>query len=99
MRYATGDICCNISNGPYLQGLSFLEGVLIFRLCASSHILLPGTKVHGSVYGLIHLCNTFCASVWDSCNFLSRSCIAGTESSGIVSDAVGLIPMINSCGV
>jgi hypothetical protein len=99
MQYATGDICCNTSNGPYLRGLNFLEGVLIFKFCASSHTLLSGTKVRGSVYGLMRLCKAFCASALDSCNSLSHSCTAGTESSGMVSDAVGLRPMINSCGV
>jgi hypothetical protein len=99
MRYATGDIYCNTVNGLYLQGLSFLEGILIFRFCASSHTLLPGTKVCGGVYSLMCLCKAFCASALDSCNSLSHSCTAGIESSGIVSDVVGLRPMINSCEV
>jgi len=61
--------------------------------------LSPETKVQGGVKGLMCLCNAFCAFALDSCNFLSHSCTAGTESSGIVSNAVGLMPMINSCGV
>src|SRR6202789_3867776 len=88
-----------IGYGPYLRGLSFLEGVLILRLRASNHTLLPGTKDLGGLRGLMCLCNAFCASCLDSCNCLRRSCAAGTESSGVLIDAVGLIPMISSCGV
>jgi hypothetical protein len=94
-----GDTCPMIEYGPYLRGLSFLEGVLILRLRASNHTLLPGTKDLGGLRGLMHLCNAFCASVLDSCNCLRCSYAAGTESSGVLIDAVGLIPMISSCGV
>jgi hypothetical protein len=44
-RYVTGEICPKTLNGPYLWGLSFLEGILMCRLHASNHTLLPGTKV------------------------------------------------------
>src|ERR1700679_3378685 len=82
-----------IGYGPYLRGLSFLEGVLILRLRASNHTLLSGTKDLGGLRGLMRLCNAFCASFLDSCNCLRRSCAAGTESSGVLIDAVGLLPI------
>jgi hypothetical protein len=46
----TGDTCSMIGYGPYLRGLSFLEGVLILRLRASNHTLLPGTKDLGGLH-------------------------------------------------
>jgi hypothetical protein len=80
MWYATGDICCNTSNGPYF-------------------VTWNKDMYSSSVYGLMCLCKAFYTSALDSCNSLSHSCIAGTESSGIVSNEVGLMPMINSYGV
>ena len=99
MQYVTGVTCCNILNGPSLWGLSFLEGLLVFRLRASNHTLSSETKKHVGISGLMCLSKAFCASALDCISSLRRSYIAGTGSSGIVSDAVGLMPMINSCGV
>src|SRR6266436_7215777 len=99
-RYVTGDICFMISYGLYLLGVSALEfeGALILKLRPSNHTLLPGTKVLGTLSGLMRFCNTFCASNLALSNWLSRSCAAGTASSGVLIDAVGFMPMINSCG-
>ena len=72
MQNVTSDICCIILNGPYLRGLSFLKGVLIFRLCASNRTLSPGAKVLDGLIGLMCLCKAFCASARDSFNI--RSC-------------------------
>ena len=88
-----------ISKGPYLLGLSFLERVLIRRLRASNHTLLPGTNVLGVCSGLIRRCSAFCASDLASRSVLRRSCAAGTASLGVVIDAEGLTPVISSCGV
>ena len=99
MRYVAGDIFCSTLNGPYLRGLSFLEGVLMWRLRAYNHTLSPEAKDRGRSSGLMHLCKAFCASVLDSCRSLSCACASGTASSGVVSDAVGLTLMINSSGV
>ena len=63
MRYVTGDICFMTSYGPYLRGLSFLERVLIGRLRASNHTLLPGTNVLGGLSGFMRRDRAFCASV------------------------------------
>jgi hypothetical protein len=62
------------------------------RLHASNHTLLSGTKVCEGVSGLMHLCKAFYASVLDFCSFLRHSCAAGTLSSGVVINAVELIP-------
>ena len=97
--YIIGDISFRIINGPYLQGLSFLEGVLTLRLCASSHTLSPVTKDLGEISGLMWHCKAFCASDLDSSNCLRHSCTAGTESFGVVINAMGFILMISSCGV
>ena len=46
----------------------------------------------------MRFCNACCASDLAINSWLSRSCAAGTASSGVLIDAVGLIPKINSCG-
>ena len=95
----TGDTCLVIGYGPYLRGLSFFEGALIFKFCASNHTLSPMAKDLGKVSGLMCHCNAFCASDLDSCNCLRCSCAAGTESSGVVIDAERFVPVISLCGV
>jgi hypothetical protein len=92
----TGDICFRTRYGPYLRGLSFLEGVLTLRLCASNHTLSLMTKDLGKFSGLMRLCNAFCALDLDSCTCFNHSCAAGTESSGVSIDAMRLIPVISS---
>ena len=77
MQLATGDIFCRTLNGPYLQGLSFLKGVLIFKLCTSNHTLSLGAKAFDGLIGLMHLYKAFCASDCGSFNIRSCFCTAG----------------------
>ena len=59
MQYETGLICLITSNGPYLCGLNFFEGVLIFKFRASNHTLSPETKERGGLRGLMRHCKAF----------------------------------------
>ena len=95
MRYVTGETCFSIVKGPYLLGASFFEGILILRLRASNHTLLPVTNDLVGVKGLICLFNDFCASDLASDNSRSLCCALGIESSGIDKFVVGLMPVIN----
>jgi hypothetical protein len=53
------------------------------------------TKDLDKFSGLMRLYNAFYASDLDSCTCFNHSCAAGTESSGVLIDAMGLIPVIN----
>jgi hypothetical protein len=88
-----------IGKGPILWGLSFFEGVLIFRFRASIHTLSSDLKVQGTISGLMCFWSAFWVSPLALIRFLIRSWVAGTGSSGISIVIVGFVPMISSCGL
>src|SRR6266567_1400313 len=71
----------------------------MLRLCTSNHTLSLMTKDLSNWSGLMCFCKAFCASDLVLINCLRCSCAVGTESSGVLIDAVGFMPMISSCGM
>ena len=97
--YATSETCFTILKGLYHFGANFFDLTFILRLCESNNTLFPVTNDLGVLLSLMHFSRDFCASVHALASSSNLVCAPGTVSSGTFRFAVGLIPVINWCGM